>query len=374
LSHKLLWNLFEVLLLMMLEGLSADSDFGNQCFCLATGVMFVLLAFPFARRAGRHIPEAYEFTKHSCHCHLVSAVCFFVASYVGPRSTVGFACQCAGVCMQLMIDALFVIVRLGKHPGLAVHMSRTYVTMRIDSLFMEVLGVAVFVPNAIYPGQYHHSTWVLVGDFLAVKLAFSLKACLFDVAPRSAQNHAINLGHIRRLSFFLVAAMILVALCMFGAGVPLLIASVGTHGVSSRDHFCQRLTLGATALFWASSAVMKSLHHYESNKVRHERKVIYQGIGALVALAPLLLPLTDMHVLIFVVSIAQVLEKIQFRSGIADDRNPLSSLEAGSLFSPQKGQSALDLLRSPLAGPDRGQQQKQPLLSTEALGPQAGGH
>jgi len=240
------------------------------------------------------------------------------------------------VVVQLSVDAFFVLMTLRGNPTLSVHMSRTYVTMRIDSLFMEVLGVAVFVPNAIWPGQYLHGSLVIFGDFFAVKLAFSIKAVLFDVAPLEASHHAINSGHMRRLGFFLVAFTLLVALCMFGAGVPLIIASAGINGISSREHFSQSLVASAAALFWLSSAAMKFLHRYDTNKKIHEKKVMLQGIGALVCLLPFVVSMSDLHCLALVVAVAQYMENAQFRPVEQDDENGTAGPSGPvGLFSPE---------------------------------------
>jgi len=303
----------------MLEGLSADSDFGQKFFCASTACMFLVMAFPFNYRAGKHNPEARAFCYHVATCHCISACLFTAAIHPGPQSEMGFACQMIAVVLQLAIEPLFaVMITIRGKPWLSVHLSRGYIVSRIDGLFMEVLGVAVFVPNAIYPNLYTHSALVIAGDLLAVKLASSIKTVIFDVAPLEKRNHAINLGHARRLLFFFCATMIMVALAMFGASLPLITASAGKEGLWSREPFCQRLMCAAACLFWIALASLKLLHHYASNRRVHEYKALHQFVGAIVSCFPLFFGMSDICCLAHIVIVAQILESQQFYASLWD--------------------------------------------------------
>ena len=49
---------------------------------------------------------------------------------------------------------------------------------RFNALFVEVLTVALIVPNAVYPGAYDHPYLVFGADLLATTTALGLKWAL----------------------------------------------------------------------------------------------------------------------------------------------------------------------------------------------------
>ena len=54
----------------------------------------------------------------------------------------------------------------------------------------QVLGVAVIVPNAHFPGAYAHPSLVMLGDVLAAAMAVSIKMSIFDIEPVSMERSA----------------------------------------------------------------------------------------------------------------------------------------------------------------------------------------
>lgn len=166
-------------------------------------------------------------------------------------------------------------------------MSR-YIVARFDGLFVEVLGVAVIVPNAFYPGKYAHWWHVMVGDLLAASMAALLKIGLFDVEPMTFERHAIRRSKLAAVLFMANNAVSNFAICAIGAGMSMLIPAAGAKGSAARSPFAQAVLCGASCVFWASLTVTKLLH-CPINQQAYSIKVLAQAAGAAGMLVPLLL-------------------------------------------------------------------------------------
>ena len=98
--------------------------------------------------------------------------------------------------VTLFYDTLFIVGSSQFSQELArrvmVPYNIEYVISRQNGLFIEVLGVAVIVPAAIYPADEHTRWAVLTAEALAALLALSLKAGLLDIEPVELGDHAIR--------------------------------------------------------------------------------------------------------------------------------------------------------------------------------------
>ena len=63
---------------------------------------------------------------------------------------------------------------------------------RLDGLILEVLGVAMIVPCAIYPQRYRHQLLVFCSVPLTAALAVLLKIAVLDVEPAVPSRHAMR--------------------------------------------------------------------------------------------------------------------------------------------------------------------------------------
>merc|ERR1712137_1154678 len=119
-------------------------------------------------------------------------------------------------------------------------MNIAYVIARFNGLFMEVLGVAVIVPNSVYPGKFTNAKAVFVCDILAVVLAVCIKMGIFDAEPTSFERHAVRRSKWAAMSFLSLNILTLISLSGVGAGITLLINSVGGPGLNP-DLFGRRV-------------------------------------------------------------------------------------------------------------------------------------
>lgn len=155
----------------------------------------------------------------------------------------------------------------------------------------QVLGVAVIVPNAHFPGNFEHPSLVLFGDVLAGVMAVSLKGCIFDIEPLSVERHAlyrcaappkaasfcITLARCGRGSWRAVAFLSLhplenLTVCAIGGAMAMLIPAIGRGGFTAASPFAQQvLCVGAAGQLLCASM----------SKVRHvSRKVgVYVSCG-----------------------------------------------------------------------------------------------
>jgi len=179
-----------------------------------------------------------------------------------------------------------------------------YVLSRFNGLVMEVLGVAVIVPNAIYPGSYQYSRLVFAGDVVAALLAIVLKLGFFDVEPVDAECHAVRRSQFAAVLFLHLNPFTLFGMCGSGAGIPLLLDATGRLGDAAETRFAQQVVCTASFVTWASLTATKLLHKPISSPVIHRAKTIIQGAGAAACLVPLAVPVfPDFITLVYIVMI-----------------------------------------------------------------------
>lgn len=283
-SHKLLWSLYQFGLLLMLEFLGAAD---RQSFDVVTAGMFTLVGFLCSVRIAFHIPRvrifcSYFATVYACMIIILIWDCVHFHEFNSSR-------WCLWVCIGLSVLADWMVIGLSSFfDSFNIHTSIDYIVSRFDGLFIEVLGVALIVPAAIYPGAHLHPTLVLFGEMLAVLLAIALKVGFFDVESVDFDHHAVHRAKWSAVIFVNIYPFTLFGLCMTGASLPLLITSAGTYGQTSQDIFAQRLVCTASCLTWICLSVTKLLHIPKANIYVHMAKVFVQALGAAASLLPLL--------------------------------------------------------------------------------------
>lgn len=314
LSHKLVWSAFELVLLLMLEGASGFGLLAERFYVFSCGCMFLVLVILFSGRAIWNVPESRPFCAFfGCLHTLCACLCFARLSALIDHGdddhkayvmmvVALFLADAGAVLLQMIFKQCFVIPR----------MSHEYLVNRTDGLFMEVLGVAVIVPNAIFPGAFKHSRLVAIGDVLAIKLAVSIKAAIFDVEPVCQKRHAVNQGPFRSLLYYWATLFTIVSLALFGASIPLSIKSAGIGGMTAYDRFSQETLCAASFMIWMSLSMAKFAHRHATNKRIHMVKAWAQVAGALLSTLPLMVPLPDFVVLCLVTIIAQAMEWTQY--------------------------------------------------------------
>jgi len=298
-AHKLLWSIYEFLLLLMLVGVAG-----------ATVAVFLLLCIGFSGRMAVGIPRVRRFLAFVIVCHGLCAAFAFVALLL-PEREARYA-RWAPATILLLIDWIKVgIDRIARiacvdAPGASpapsprltsggafwrlrdVPLNLEYIVARYNGLFMEVLGVAVIVPNAVYPGAYAaHSGYVAACTVLAVILAVCIKMGNFDAEPASFERHAVGRSRWAALLFFSLTELMIFAICAVGTGVPALIDSVGQEGPDARNHFAQGVTSGSALLLWGSLAAVKLLHRPTSRPRMHRAKALFLGLGAAANVLPI---------------------------------------------------------------------------------------
>mmetsp|Transcript_82305 Transcript_82305/g.266464 ORF Transcript_82305/g.266464 Transcript_82305/m.266464 type:complete len:914 (+) Transcript_82305:60-2801(+) len=313
LSHKLVWSVFEVALLLMLEGISATAATSDPraegLLSLATTSMFLVLALCFTGRAAWSIHEARPFCSVFMSQHLLCASLSLLAFFFEEMRR---PVHCAIAVFLFSADSLSALLFVFRREWY-ISMNHEYLVARVDGLLMEVLGVAVIVPNSVFPGLFPHSGLVAAGDALAVKLAVSIKAAIFCVEPIEKRRHAINRGVRRSAAYIMIVFFTVFALSMLGAGIPLIIISAGELGYEGRSCFAQALTCGAASLLWASLALTKLLHRYSRNEDIHNTKAFVQALGSAASLLPVFVStMSDFGSLCWITAIGQVVEWTQY--------------------------------------------------------------
>eukprot|EP00440_Ansanella_granifera_P075942 gb/GFBE01082412.1/.p1 GENE.gb/GFBE01082412.1/~~gb/GFBE01082412.1/.p1 ORF type:complete len:862 (+),score=151.39 gb/GFBE01082412.1/:1-2586(+) len=293
LAHKILWSVYGFLLLLMLEGLAEHPTHTTlqgqrRLYKFAAMSVFLLFALGFKGRVLCSIPRARRFTGYFASCDLICAALICATCYMDYMSTEAMLRIVVGILM--LQDWVFVIVTnfVTDKELWDVPMNIAYVVSRLNGLFMEVLGVAVLVPNAIFPGSSaDHADCVFWCDVLAVLLAVALKMGYFDVDPPQFANHAVRRSRWTALSFLTVNQLSLLSLAMLGAGLPLLITSVGDGGWQARHPFAQALTCGAACMVWISLILTRLTHRPYTRLTIRYTKVVLKGGLALAMLLPL---------------------------------------------------------------------------------------
>ena len=270
-AHALLWMAFTFVFVILLMGLGNDGIHGeglfhgDLLFKSAVVLQFLLLACGFRLRAAIHLPRARFELACSSSIDVLFAVLAALdglPAFVLPLATI------------LAEPLLWLSATLDSYHS--VRPSLTYIVSRFNGLSMEVLGVAMIVPNAKFPGAFDHPLLVFCGVVLAATYAVLLQVAIFEVEPTDVEQHALaplqsplrhgsespsrgrhgpSRGASWRSAGFLGShAWLTLGVNLTGGSLSILISAVGSEGFSSCSPFAQASFCGASALIWAALA------------------------------------------------------------------------------------------------------------------------
>eukprot|EP00633_Aureoumbra_lagunensis_P008992 CAMPEP_0197321722 /NCGR_PEP_ID=MMETSP0891-20130614/66075_1 /TAXON_ID=44058 ORGANISM="Aureoumbra lagunensis, Strain CCMP1510" /NCGR_SAMPLE_ID=MMETSP0891 /ASSEMBLY_ACC=CAM_ASM_000534 /LENGTH=348 /DNA_ID=CAMNT_0042813747 /DNA_START=1566 /DNA_END=2612 /DNA_ORIENTATION=+ len=290
-AHAVIWSLYQLLLLCLLEGLSASSTFQHfklsNLFQIAAIALFGFLAVGFWLRIVIFLPRARPFAL------ALAAVCFI---HSGISALAGSFSELRGILLVLFCvialstDALLVCgMRLTHGNSLEMlhqfdlPLNIEYVIARYGGLQMEILGVAVIVPNAYFPTAYPHPPLVAAGVACAGLTAVFIKILLFDADATAPERHAVRQSQGRALLFFTLSPITLFSISLLGGAFSLLLPRAGSQAGEHRA----RLLFGASSILFASLTATKLSHAAQQYRA-HCVKAILTAIGCLATLAPIL--------------------------------------------------------------------------------------
>lgn len=283
-SHALLWSVFELILLLVLEGLSANP--GRGCFRAGTlfqssvFAIFLWLAFGFWFRVALRLPRARDFAR----AHILVAT-----GLAGLSVAAGFFRER----LRLALLVTFTLVALLTDAGLVTYMrlfavaettfdvplNIEYVVARLDGLYMEVLGVALIVPNSFYPGDFEHSTVVALGVLSAGLLAVLVKMLLFDSDATTHDKHAIRRSKLTAVTFLTIYPLGLLAISFLGGSLAVLVPAAGNKQSESIPVVPLAVFFGSASSLFAILTATKLLHA-PNDATTHNFKAKLTGFGA----------------------------------------------------------------------------------------------
>jgi hypothetical protein len=229
-SHKLTWVVVEYVLLLILEGLGGDPGGANSLYKIAVAGLYVFISLMFLRVA--YCSErSRRFSLFWGFVYSLSAVFSFGAAFQ----------EGGQVALFIPVVAIYFVAQPVFYYGILwvasenrsawdVPPNLSYIVHRFNSLFMEVLSVALIVPNAVYPGTYSHAYLVFGGDLLVIFMALSLKWALLDAEPvetDSFEHHAYGRGRGRRILFSKLNPFLILAIGLTGCSMNVLIKHSG---------------------------------------------------------------------------------------------------------------------------------------------------
>jgi len=316
-AHKLLWGLYSFVLLLVLQGMAAKPlREGVTLFKLAACAICSLTAIGFNARAAWHDARARRVVGCLAVADLAQAALFAFACSADEAATrrlLWASASLALLCEPAIVFAsqLHALASRANFERSALPRNPHYVVERLNGLLIEVLGVAVIVPNAVYPVGFAHPPLVLLGDVLAAVMAVSLKMALFDVEPVSVERHALHTSRWRGSAFLALHPLTTLALCAVGGAMSMLVPAIGAGGIAARTPFAQGLLCAGSAVQSICASLSKLLHTPKRRDV-HLLKASLHAVGGAIALLPLLVPAVgDFGVLTLVVSASMLFSLAQ---------------------------------------------------------------
>jgi hypothetical protein len=299
-SHKVIWAIVEYLLLLVLEGLGGDPAAPYSVYKLSLASLFVLFAFIFGRVAWNNERSR----RFSLFWSLVYALSSFFVYGTCFEEGAEVALFTPIVVIYFLAQPIFFYGVLMKADRSLwdVPPNLSYIVHRGNNLYVEVLAVALIVPNAIYPGSYSHQYLVFACDVIATTMALSLKWALLDVEPveiDTFENHAFGRGRWRAMLFSKLNPLIILGLGLAGGSLHILITGIGEDGLLSSTPYYQASLCTANVLFWVSLTLTKLLHKAWNPRV-FRMKCTLQGMAAVASIFPFFLS-EDFWVLVAIV-------------------------------------------------------------------------
>uniref|UniRef100_A0A7S4T1A0 Uncharacterized protein n=1 Tax=Alexandrium monilatum TaxID=311494 RepID=A0A7S4T1A0_9DINO len=286
-AHKILWSAFQFGLLLLLLGLTYHADAPWSLHKCAAVAMYLFVALGFSGRVVAFLPRGRPSAAFFAGASLAAAA---LLATTLPASGYGEVQMAAAAAMVLLAEPLLGLVlhmfapsdEVRRRIGLPVNAE--YLAQRFQVLQLEVMTVAVIVPNAVYPLNAAHAACVAGAVLLACFLALALKAAIFDVAPVSLDHHAVAISERSRHLFFLAQPPILLGIALTGGAMSLLIPVVDRLGPRGSDRFAQGLMARAAAVTLGALSVEKLTHRWFKASV-HLAKAAFGVLGALVLAA-----------------------------------------------------------------------------------------
>jgi len=172
-----------------------------------------------------------------------------------------------------------------------VPMNIEYMADRNHGLCMELIGVAIIVPNSFFPGRFPHPGLVVCGDVMVVVLAIVVKLALFDVEQVSIRRHAIRQSQWRAVGYLFVQPLLLFSVCGLGGAASMVIPSAGLDGLAASHPFAQSVMCLAAALAWICLAANMALHERDADTAEsHSANAALRLLAALASLAAAAFP------------------------------------------------------------------------------------
>lgn len=202
-----------------------------------------------------------------------------------------------------------------------------YLVTRYNGLAMEVLGVAVIVPNAFYPGGFALPGYVVAGDTMVAILAVMVKSLLWDAEPVAAHRHAISQSQLSELIFVSSVPLTLFSISAIGGACAIIVPQLGASGAEADTPFARTLLCAANAVFYCCLALQKALHAPRSERpaARLQQRLGWLLLLGAAAVSPVSLVMGDMDALTWTVGCAalvvvlQLLKGALFGSGLVPD-------------------------------------------------------
>ena len=324
-THKLKWTAYEIIFLLMLEGLTMDASGDSKLFKVTTAAMFFLMAIAFFGRVASTVPRARKFGAYYAVFYVLVG-CLHAARCFFPDLGAPLLWIYAG--LWVMATPYLHLLLMPREDGsdeaaralaaFDVPANVDYIISRFNGLFMEILTVSIIVPNAFYPGhpeqnlagrraeesedEIPYKSLVFWADFLVALLAIVLKFAIFDIQPVDHDHHVFVSGdRAGEVLFLWLYPVTSLGTASTGAGMAMMIPSIGLDGFASTTVFAQRTLCFGAALTWLSLAATKKLHSPSDTVMSHNGQIYTQLAGALGVLLPLLVNMGDFAVLAFVV-------------------------------------------------------------------------
>lgn len=323
--HKFLWSAYQFCLLLLLEGAGSNADAPLSMYKILATCTFALLALLFNGRVFVQLKPHTLRDGTVCNGRFVAA--FFGATALLQALLMATTCLSSGFAKPLLwtlvvvsfaSETVFTFVALTgvsgrSHKSVTLPQNIEYIVERYNGLLMEVLGVAIVVPNAVYPGDYNLRWRAAACTGCACVLVLCLKSGFLDVDPTDLAHHAVRRGKWTSNIFFALHPLCLLGMGLMGGALKLLLESAASD-VEGPNTFAQQLMCAASALTMGSATLTKLTHTPQRARVHFSKA----GIGAACTLAHLCVwmqPTSDLTTMVSIVGLHVVATYTQLGIG-----------------------------------------------------------
>jgi len=319
--HKLLWAAMQFLLLLVLEGQGGIPDEQWSLYKVSLVCVYLLLAICFYGRVAKSLPRARHCALFFACKEAVDAALLLSACAVRGASETLLTLVVAGTLLSEPV--LELVQRCAaptskKRQDVLFPVQSIYFKSAFNHFLIEIIGVAIVVPNCLYPGAYTYQLHVVFGVISACLLTICLKQLFLDADLGCAQieQHALLRSPLHAVLFHVLQPMPQLGIALSGVAITLLIKGAGEGGEAAQHTRAQTLLCAASAAVMASLAFIDALHKPRPHcALAHSAKVIAGLVAAASTLAVYLQgDTTDLFVLLAFVAIYAALVFVQARS------------------------------------------------------------